>query len=215
VSRALRLGVALLCACFLTGNLCAQAGTARHVTWSLGASGAHQLTRSQLGSTTTRFSGPWFGGEAAVRYRDFAGRLRYGEGRAGNDSTERDVVEGEGLIGYSIRPWLEVWVGPHARTFVVPDLSDRRWLFWSGRVLARGSPFPGRVDSFVEGWLAFDGTLSRPDSPASGEGLEAGLEVRLARPWWSRIAYRYEQGRVADGPRETYEAFTLTVRYEP
>lgn len=214
MTRTLTLSVATLSWCLLAGSLRAQAA-ARNWSLSLGASGAHQLTRSQTGSTETRLAGPGFGGEAVVRYRDFLGRLRYGQGRVTNDTTERDVVEGEALVGYSIRPWLAVLVGPNARTFVVPNLSDRRWLFWSGRVTARGSPFPGRIESFLELWLGFTGTLSRPESPASGDGLEAGLEVRLARPLSSRLAYRFEQGRVAGGPRETYEAFTLTVRYEP
>ena len=125
------------------------------------------------------------------------------------------VAEGEALLGYNARPWLTVWFGPHARTFVVPGQSDRRWLFWSGRVTARGSLLPGRVESYVELWQGVTGSLSRPAESASGGGGEAGLDLRLARhPIWGRLGYRIEQGRASGGARrETVEAITLTVGY--
>ncbi|MGH7752188.1 MAG: hypothetical protein ACREN5_05190, partial [Gemmatimonadales bacterium] len=113
-------------------------------------------------------------------------------------------------------PWLTLWVGPHARTFAITGLSDRRWLFWSGRVTARGSLFPGRVESFVELWQGFTGSLSRPTGSAAGGGAEAGLQLRLAsQPLWARLAYRVEQGRMGASRRETVEAVTLTVGYVP
>jgi hypothetical protein len=134
-----------------------------------------------------------------------------------NDTAGRDVAEGEALLGYKARPWLTVWFGPHARTFVVPGQSDRRWLLWSGRVTARGTLFPGRVASFVELWQGVTGSLSRPSESVTGGGAEAGLDLRLARrPVWSRLAYRIEQGRAnAVGRRETVEAITLTLGFDP
>jgi len=188
---------------------------------SVGASGAQEIVRSRPDTTRERRSGLVFTGEAvATRGRRLVARVRYGQGRVTADtgtppSPRRNVVEGEALFGYKVRPWLTLWVGPHARTFVVTGLSDRRWLFWSGRATARGGLFPG-VESFLELWQGFTGTLSRPAGSASGGGAEAGLELRLARrPLWARLGYRIEQGRANGGPRETVEAFTLTVGYVP
>lgn len=180
---------------------------------SFGAGGGQHVARSRIGTTRERVSGLVLGAEAVATRGKLVARLRYGQGRVTNDTAGRDVAEGEALFGYKARPWLTVWVGPHARTFVIPGQSDRRWLLWSGRVTARGSLFPGRVESFVELWQGFSGRLSAPAGGAAGGGAEAGLEVRLARhPMWGRLAYRIEQGRASGGGRrETVEAITLTV----
>jgi len=184
---------------------------------SFGVGGAREIAQSRVGTTRERASGLVLSGEAVATRGRFAARVRYGQGRVKNDSAGRDVTEGEALLGYKARPWLTLWVGPHARTFVVPGQSDRRWLLWSGRVTARGSLFPGRLESFVELWQGFTGRLSAPAGSASGGGAEAGLELRLARhPVWGRLAYRIEQGRVSGGGRrETVEAITLTVGFVP
>ncbi len=177
---------------------------------SFGAGGAQEIARSRVVPMRERVSGLVFEGEEPAP-------RRYGQGRVTNDTAGRDVAEGEALLGYKARPWLTVWFGPHARTFVVSGQSDRRWLFWSGRVTARGTLFPGRVETFVELWQGVTGSLSRPAESATGGGAEAGLDLRLARhPIWGRVAYRVEQGRSSGaGRRETVEALTLTVGYTP
>jgi len=189
---------------------------------SFGAAGAREIAHSRIGTAQERVSGMVFTGEALATRRWFVARLRYGQGRITNDTAGRDVVEGEALLGYKARPWLTIWVGPHARTFVVPGQSDRRWLLWSGRVTARGGLFPGRLESFVELWQGFTGSLNRPTGSVAGGGAEAGLELRPGagrggRPFWGRLAYRIEQGRESvsggGGRRETVEAITLTVGY--
>jgi hypothetical protein len=182
---------------------------------SFGAGGGPEIAHSRVGTTRERVSGLVLAGEGVATRGRFVARLRYGQGRVTNDTAGRDVAEGEALLGYKARPWLTVWFGPHARTFVVPGQSDRRWLFWSGRVAARGSLLPGRVESYVELWQGVTGRLSRPAESASGSGGEAGLDLRLARhPIWGRLGYRIEQGRASGGARrETVEAITLTVGY--
>jgi len=184
---------------------------------SLGAGGGAEIARSRIGTTRQRVSGFLLSGEGVATRGRFVARLRYGQGRVTNDTAGRDVAEGEALFGYQPRRWLTVWFGPHARTFVVPGQSDRRWLLWSGRVTARGTLFPGRVESFVELWQGVSGSLNRPAESASGGGAEAGLLLRLARhPLWGRLAYRIEQGRASGaGRRETVEAITLTVGFVP
>ena len=198
----------------------AGAPLAAQSTWnvSFGAAGAQEIAHSRIGTAQQRVSGMVFTGEALATRRWFVARLRYGQGRITNDTAGRDVVEGEALLGYKARPWLTIWVGPHARTFVVPGQSDRRWLLWSGRVTARGGLFPGRLESFVELWQGFTGSLNRPTGSVAGGGAEAGLELRSGRrPFWGRLAYRIEQGRESvsggGGRRETVEAITLTVGY--
>ena len=212
MNRVLALACAVaLCAPPLAARLHAQSRSSV----SFGTAGAQEIVRSRVGPTRERLSGLVFSGEAVATRGSLVARLRYGQGRVAKDTAARDVVEGEALLGYKARPWLTLWVGPHARTFAVTGLSDRRWLFWSGRVTARGSLFPGRVESFVELWQGFTGSLSRPAGSAAGGGAEAGLELRLARrPLWARLAYRIEQGR-AGSRRETVEAITLTVGYTP
>jgi hypothetical protein len=183
---------------------------------SFGATGAAEIARSRVGTTRERLSGLVFTGEADVTRSRFVGRLRYGQGRITNDTAARDVAEGDAAVGFKARPWLTVWAGPNIRTYSVPDLSDRRWLFWSARATARGSLFPGRLESFVEVWQGLTGRLNRPAETASGRGGEAGLTVRLPRrPLWARLTYRIEQGRAGGGRRETVEALTLTVGYVP
>ncbi|MGH7606308.1 MAG: hypothetical protein ACREME_03130 [Gemmatimonadales bacterium] len=205
---------AALCALPFAGRLHAQSD--HDWTVAFGVAGAQEIARLRDGTAPARLTGQVFSGEAVVTHGRFVARVRYGQGRVTNDTTARDVVEGEGLLGYNVRPWLTVWVGPQARTFVAPGFSDRRWLFWSARVTGRGTLFPGRVESFVEVWQGFAGSLNRPAGSARGGGIEAGLEVRLApRRWWGRFAYRIEQGRVAGDRRETVEAVTLTIGYVP
>jgi hypothetical protein len=193
------------------------AGRPLHAQWQVeaGLAGAREIVQLR-GASPVRLTGAVLGGEAVVMRGHFSARLRYGQGRVSNDSAARDVAEGEALLGYRALPWLSVWVGPQARTFVTPGLSDRRWLFWSGRVRARGGIFPGRLYSFAELWQGFSGRLNRPASSASGGGAELGLEARLGRrPFSGRLAYRIEQGRAEGGLRETVEGFTLTLAYTP
>ena len=202
--------VALVAALALTPLLHAQS----QWTVSFGATGASEILHSRLGTAQARLSGSQFSGEVLATRGRFAARLRYGQGHVTSDTAARDVVQGEALVGYKARSWLGVWLGPRARTFVAPDLSDRRWLCWSAGVSARGAIFPEYLDSFVEMWQGFSGTLNRPASSASGRGVELGLEARLPkRRWWLRLAYRIDQGRVNDSHRDTVEGLALTTGY--
>lgn len=217
MSRALVLaGAVALCASPSRSPLAAQ----QRWDVSVGATGARQIVRSRLDPTRERLSGLAFAGEGTVTRGRFVARLRYGQGRVTPDTgtliEARDVAEGEALLGYKARPWLTLWVGPSARSYHGTAFGDQRWLFWSGRVNARGGLFPGRVESFVELWQGFTGSLSRPAASATGRGAEAGLELRLVeRPFWGRLAYRVEQGRVDGGRRETVETLTVTVGFLP
>jgi hypothetical protein len=183
-------------------------------TVTVGAAAAREIVHSRFGSAQTRLSGLLLSGEAVATRGRLIARLRYGQGHVSSDTAARDVVQGEALVGYTARPWLQLWLGPRARTFVAPGLSDRRWLFWTGGLGARGGIVPGRVDSFAELWLGFSGRLNRPAGSASGRGVELGLEATVPkRPLRLRLSYLVEQGRLSDGRRDTVEAFSLAARY--
>jgi hypothetical protein len=183
-------------------------------TVTFGAGAAREILHLRFGSAQTRLSGSLLSGEAFVTRGRFVARLRYGQGHVTGDTAGRDVVQGEALFGYQARPWLALWLGPRARTFVSPGLSDRRWLFWSGGLSARGAIFPRRIDSFAELWQGFSGRLNRPAAPARGRGVELGLEATLPkRPVRLRLSYFIEQSRLDDGRRDTVEGFALAARY--
>jgi len=203
-------------ACSVIGALTVTAQLRAQSRWtvSLAAGAASEIVHSRFGAAQMRLTGSLLGGEAVVSRGRLAARLRYGQGRVSSDTAARDVVQGDLLVGYAARPWLQVWLGPRARTFVTAGLSDRRWLFWTGGLSARGGIFPGRVDSFAELWQGFSGTLNRPAASATGRGVELGLEATLPkRPVRLRLSYRVEQGRLADGRRDTVEGFGVAARY--
>jgi len=203
-------------ACSVIGALTVTAQLRAQSRWtvSLAAGAASEIVHSRFGAAQMRLTGSLLGGEAVVSRGRLAARLRYGQGRVSSDTAARDVVQGDLLVGYAARPWLQVWLGPRARTFVTSGLSDRRWLFWTGGLSARGGIFPGRVDSFAELWQGFSGTLNRPAASASGRGVELGLEAIVPkRPLRLRLSYLVEQGRLDDGRRDTVEGLTLTARY--
>jgi hypothetical protein len=175
-----------------------------------GLAGAREIVNLR-GNTSARLTGSLLGGEVVVMRGHFTGRLRYAQGRVSNDSVSRDLAAGEASLGYAPLSWLEIGVGPQARTFIASGLSDRRWLFWTGRVRARGAIFPDRLASVVEVWQGLSGRLNRPEASASGGGVELGLEARLPRNLMGRLSYRVEQGRASGGIKETVEGFTLTV----
>ncbi len=183
-------------------------------TATFGAGAAREIVHSRFGSAQTRLTGSLLSGEAIATRGRLIARLRYGQGHVTSDTIGRDVVQGELLAGYQARPWLQVWLGPRARTFVTSGLSDRRWLFWTGGLSARGGIFPGRLDGFGELWAGFSGRVNRPAASANGRGVEFGLDATLPkRPLRLRLSYLIEQGRLDDGRRDTVEGFALAARY--
>src|SRR2546426_2845543 len=136
----------LMLACVaVAGTLAVTARLHAQSPWTVGfgAGAAREILHSRFGSAQTRLSGSLLSMEALATRGRFVARLRYGQGRVRSDTAARDVVQGEALVGYQARPWLALWLGPRARTFVASGLSDRRWLVWSGALSARGGIFPG------------------------------------------------------------------------
>lgn len=175
-----------------------------------------QIVQSHVDGTNERLSGFVLGAEGVLVSDRFMVRLRYDEGhvnpKAGSAAEARDVVSGEALFGVRATQWLSFWIGPSARAYTVSE-SDQRWLVWSGRASARGTLLPGRMQTFVELWGVFSGSVGNPGLKAGGRGANGGLEMRLGEGrFWGRLGYRIESLH-AEGLRETTEALTLSVVY--
>ncbi|PYO95178.1 MAG: hypothetical protein DMD62_02370 [Gemmatimonadetes bacterium] len=185
--------------------------------YTVGLMASQQIVQSRVEPTSNRLSGPVLGVEGALISDRLTVRVRYGEGhvqpREGPDNVARDVVEGEALVGYRALPWLTLWGGPSARAYTIGD-NNQRWLIWTARATGRGTLVPGRMQSFVELWGAFTGSVGDPALQAGGRGFNGGLEVRLAQstPLWSRLSYKMESTH-ATGLRETVESLTLSLIY--
>ena len=200
----------------IVGVLCVCAAQPLRAQWQFdaGLAGTREIVQLRGGTSAARLTGSLLGGEAVVTRGQFTVRLRYAQGRVANDSATRDLAVGEAALGYAPLSWVEILVGPQARTFVASGISDRRWLFWTGRVRVRGAIFPDRLASVVEVWEGLSGRLNRPAASASGGGVELGLEAQLPRkPLTGRLSYRIEQGRASGGIKETVEGFTLTIAF--
>lgn len=146
--------------------------------------------------------------------------LQYLQGSlsSGSSSANRDLVEGELLVGYRTTPWLAVKAGLHLRSFVTGGATER-WVLWEGRLQGEGELYVPdtqafSLHSYFEGWMVFSGDASVIDSYDRGLGAEAGLMIRLAqRPIQGRLAYRVDYGKLAAGVREeTVETLILAVR---
>lgn len=207
--------------------------------FTAGGGAFQEIVQSHVDSNNSRFTGLLLGAEGSLVSDRFIIRLRYAEGKvnprdaaiasggggalanvlhgtaaaAAIDSSPRDVVEGEALVGFRALPWLTLWAGPTARAYTVGD-ANQRWLMWSGRASARGTLLPGRMLTFLELWGALSGNVGNPPISASGRGADGGLEVRLgeAAAFWGRLGYRI-QSTHAEGLRETVESLTLSLVY--
>jgi hypothetical protein len=185
--------------------------------FTVGGVAAEQIVQSHVDSSNDRFTGTVFGLEGGLVNNRFALRIGYAQGhvapKPGSSLAGRDVVEGEALVGYQAAPWLAFWAGPSARAYTVGD-TNQRWLIWSARASARGTLLPGKMQTFLELWTAFSGSVGSPSLKAGGSGANAGLEMRLAQTssFWGRLGYRIESTH-AEGLRETVESLGLSLFY--
>jgi hypothetical protein len=104
-------------ACSVIGTLTVTTQLRAQSRWtvSLAAGAAREIVHSRFGTAQMRLTGSLFGGEAVATRGRLAARLRYGQGQVSSDTASRDVVQGDLLVGYAARPWLQVWLGPRAR----------------------------------------------------------------------------------------------------
>jgi hypothetical protein len=185
--------------------------------FTVGATAAQQIVQSLVDPNRGRFTGAVVGVEGGLVSNRLLVRVRYAEGHVSPKSATaadgRDVVEGEALVGFRALPWLTLWGGPSARAYTMGN-SDQRWIIWTARAAARGTLLPGRMQSFVEVYGAFSGSVGDPALHAGGRGLNGGLELRLSpsKQFWGRLGYKMESTH-AEGMRETVETFSLSLLY--
>jgi hypothetical protein len=211
----IRPGLAIL-ACLAVVPAVAPAQDQR-LQFTVGATAAQQIVQSMVEPARSRFTGTLLGVEGEMMSDRLLVRVRYGEGhvspKSGTTDEARDVVEGEALVGFRALPWLTLWGGPSARAYTIGS-SDQRWIIWTARATGRGSLIPNRLQSFVELYGAFSGSVGDPALRAGGRGLNGGLEMRLNESglFWGRLGYKMESAH-AEGLRETVETFSLSLIY--
>jgi hypothetical protein len=181
---------------------------------SAAGEGAAVRARSLISTGRERLDGFLFAGEGRLSRGRGLLRLRYGQGRLTSDSVgvqPRSLTEGEALVGVAALPWLDLWAGPHARSYVT-NLGNQRWLYWEARASANAQLVPGQLQSCFDGWVAVAGRVNVPEGFGSARGAEAGVVALIARPALRlRLTYRIDQARLAAGRRETVEAVALSV----
>jgi hypothetical protein len=211
----IRLGVPIV-VCLALVPAVSQAQEQR-LQFDVGATAAQQIVQSMVEPARSRFTGTLLGIEGGMVSDRLLVRVRYAEGRvnpkSGSTGDPRDVVEGEALVGFRALPWLTVWGGPSARAYTIGN-SDQRWIIWTARATARGALVPARLQSFVELYGAFSGSVGDPALHAGGRGLSGGLELRLSQAgtFWGRLGYKMESAH-ATGLRETVETFSFSLIY--
>lgn len=184
----------------------------------LSASAALELSaasaRSRLHDTSEAFGGVLFGGEASLTLGKLSLEVLYLEGGASSDRNEadRDVVEGEAMLGFRALRWLSLKIGPHARSFVTAQ-GTQRWMFWELRLGADAALGTPVLKGYFEGWTSLATNLDVAESLDRARGLQGGIRLEPQRsPVSFRIGYRMDHSRLADGLRlETMEHLMLAV----
>jgi hypothetical protein len=150
-----------------------------------------------------RLSGFGLGGDATVAFGRLGLAIRYMEGslspsEAGRD---RDIVEGEAMLSLRATPWLRIALGPHIRSLIIPEGTER-WLFWEGRIQAKASLGSPRLVSVFELWQVLSANVDVDDPYDGGRGIEGGLRWEVSSfPIWLGLGYRIDRSNLGDGSR--------------
>jgi len=184
----------------------------------MSASAALELSaasaKSLVHDTSQTFSGVLFGGEASLALGKLSLDLLYLEGSASSDGNEadRDVVEGEVMLGFHALRWLSLKIGPHARSYVTAQ-GTQRWMFWELRLAADAALGTPTLKAYFEGWTSLSTNLDVAESLDRAQGLQGGIRLEpRGLPISFRLGYRMDHSRLADGVRlETIEHLMLAV----
>ncbi len=142
---------------------------------------------------------------------------RYAEANLTSENAaveQRDLAEGELLVGVRPHPLLTLKAGPHARAYRSAS-GTRRWVFWEARVRGTAPIIPSRLAASAELWAAVAGSTSLSNSFTSERGGEVGAQLEIpGAPLAVRVGYRIDRGR-GDNPArtDTAEQVLFTVRF--
>ncbi len=182
---------------------------------ALGIAGQFVRLRTELPGETDLWSGMTAGVQGSLTIgRLVQFDLGYLQGtlhsRSGSTGS-RDFIEGRAGLGLAPLRWLALSLGPHVRSYVAPDGTER-WVRWEARARARGPiALPGLTGD-VEAWRVLSATIDLPGPFDRGQGGAAGLTARLphAPGWWARLAYGIDRIAIT-GRQETVETVLLVV----
>lgn len=175
---------------------------------SFGLQLAAATARSESPNVSEQLSGILIGGEVSVSWWRLLLDLRYLDGSADPEvsGVGRDVVEGEVMLGVRPVAWLALKVGPHARSYVMPE-GTQRWLYWETRIAAQSRLGTPALRAYFEGWTGIASRLDVAEVLDRAQGLEGGLRLSPAGSRvWAKLAYRMDYSRLGGGVRhETME----------
>jgi len=171
--------------------------------------------RSQASDVSETSSGVLLGGGASLELWRASLDLLYWQGgvTAGGTGAERDVVEGEAMLGFRILGWLSFKLGPHARTYITTEETHTRWLFWEMRVAADAALGTPLLSGYFEGWTSLSANLGVAEALDRAQGLQGGLRFEpRSTPIFVTIGYRMDHSRLASGTRlETIEHLLVAL----
>jgi hypothetical protein len=166
------------------------------------------------GSETDQLSGMTLGGMVDLAWRIWRLDVRYLEGEisSGGDSESEDIVEGELMFGVAPSSWLVVKVGPHIRSFVTPQGTER-WFFWEARLGTAAKLGSPNLITYFQAWHVFKSDVDAVESYDSGNGLEGGIRLSLSRlPFYGSLSYRVDHSNLGSGAAsQTVEQMVLAI----
>jgi hypothetical protein len=182
-------------------------------TLGLGVGLARSWEEAAMGGSVVTRSGLLFEGAADLRVSLLELGLAYRQGTlsASGTNDQRDLVEGQAMLGLRLVRWFKIEAGPRLRAYVTPAGTER-WVFWEGRVQAAA-----RVIR-PAGWAYLRvGRVLTADLPGlvldEGVGAEGALELQLpGTPVWGRLGYWMHRASIIGGQRvETMQGVSAGV----
>lgn len=163
-----------------------------------------------------RLAGFTMGGFTSVSHNRFSVELGYLEGSLSpsGQGIERDIVEGELLLTVRTFRWMSVQLGPHIRSFVRPDGTER-WIFWEGRLRAGTQLGTPRLLSRFEIWQVLAANVDAAEPYDGGRGISGALWWDISSlPFWLGLGYRIDRSHLGRGSRtEVLEHVLISVGF--
>mgnify|MGYP001825001668 CR=1 FL=1 len=161
-----------------------------------------------------RLTGFGFEGNATLTYKRFALGLGYLEGSLSptGNGLDRDIVEGEALISTRATSWLRIGLGPHIRSLIIPEGTER-WLFWELLIQAHTSLGFPRLMSVLEIRQVLSANIDVDDGFDGARGVVGSLRWDVSSlPIWVGLGYRIDRSNLGSGTRtEVMEHFVISV----